>query len=107
MGQGPDGEKVEHQFTWPDGQLMFAAALWGRAELVEEGPMVSYSMLTKGAGGDTGSIGHHRQPIILRDRDEIEQYLDPANPIRPFSERLDPLYTFTIRPVERQPRSQP
>jgi putative SOS response-associated peptidase YedK len=102
--KGQTGKKVEHEFTLPDGRLMFAAGLWDRSEHVEEGPMVSFSMLTKGPGGDTASIGHHRQALILRD-DEIEDYLDPTNPIYPFSQQVDPLYTFTIRPVERKPKA--
>lgn len=104
--KGQTGKKVEHEFTWPDGRLMFAAGLWGRSEHVAEGPMVSYSMLTKGPGGDTASIGHHRQALILRD-DEIGDYLDPTNPIYPLSQRIDPLYTFTVKPVERPAKIEP
>lgn len=94
------GRKVEHQFTWPDGRLMFAAGLWGRSELVEEGPMTSFTMLTKQPGGDTASIGHHRQPVILRD-DELADYLDPTNPIYPLSQVRDPEFTFTVKAVAR------
>jgi putative SOS response-associated peptidase YedK len=102
--KGQTGKKVEHEFTWPDGRLMFAAGLWGRAERVEEGPMIGFSMLTKAPGGDTASIGHHRQAVILHD-EELEAYLDPDVPISEFSQRHDPLYTFTIRAVERKPKA--
>ena len=103
--KGQTGRKVEHEFTWPDGRLMFAAGLWGRSEHLEDGPMTTFSMLTKPPGGDTASIGHHRQAVILMD-DELEAYLDPTNPIRPFGQRVDPLYTFTTRPVERKPKAE-
>lgn len=101
--KGQTGRKVEYEFTRPDGCVMFAAGLWGRSEQVEEGPMTTFTMLTKGPGADTASIGHHRQALILHD-DEIEDYLDPENPIFPFSQRTDPIYTFTKKPVERPPK---
>lgn len=95
---GPKGGKSEYRFAYPDGRAFFFAGLCGRAE-PEEGPLLTYTMLTKAAGGDTASIGHGRQPMVLQP-DEIAAFLDPANPIAAFAERLDPAGTFSLTPVK-------
>lgn len=91
--RGADGKKPEYRFAYPDGRPFFFAGLMGRAE-PEEGPMLTYTMVTKPPGEDVASIGHHRQPAILRD-DELAAWLDPANPVAAFLEP-SPAGTFTV-----------
>lgn len=90
--------KTEYRFTYPDGRPFFFAGLFNRVEPPDQGPMLTYTMVTKGAGGDTGSIGHPRQPVILRP-DEADAWLDGANPIAGFAERLDEAGTFALTAV--------
>lgn len=94
------GKAIEYLFTWPDARPMFAAGLFGWAEPTE-GRMLTFTMLTKEAGGDTASIGHKRQPVILETADDLVAWLDPAHPIQPFSERLSPAGTFAVSRIEK------
>ncbi len=80
--RGPDGKLPQFRFTPADGRPFFFAGLRGRAE-PEEGPMLTYTMLTKPPGPDVQSIGHHRQPVILAP-DQLADWLDPANPVTDF-----------------------
>jgi putative SOS response-associated peptidase YedK len=80
--KGPDGRAVEHRFCDPDGRVLWLAGLSGWAD-PEEGRILSYTMVTKGPGAETASIGHHRQPVNLR-RDQLAEWLDPATPVKAF-----------------------
>ena len=91
--RGADGKKPEYRFTPVDGRPFFFAGLKGRAE-PEEGPMLTYTMVTKPPGADVQSIGHHRQPVILADH-ELAAWLDPANPIASFL-KPSPAGTFQV-----------
>jgi putative SOS response-associated peptidase YedK len=101
---GPKGGKTEFRFAYPDGRPFFFAGLFNRVEPPDQGPMLTYAMITKGAGGDTASIGHPRQPVILR-ADQLDAWLDPANPIAAFAADLDPAGTFALHPV-KGPRAE-
>jgi putative SOS response-associated peptidase YedK len=91
--RAPDGKKPEYRFTPVDDRPFFFAGLRGRAE-PEEGPMLTYTMVTKPPGPDVQSIGHHRQPVILAD-DQLAAWLDPANPVASFLEP-SPAGTFRV-----------
>lgn len=95
---GPKGGKSEYRFEYADGRPFFFGGLFSRAD-PPEGPLLSYTMVTKDAGGDTASIGHPRQPVILLP-DELDAWLDPANPVVGFTARLDPAGTFSLCPVK-------
>jgi putative SOS response-associated peptidase YedK len=92
---GPKGGKTEYLFAYPDGRPFFFAGLCGRAAPADAGEMLTYTMITKAAGGDTSSIGHSRQPVILKP-DELDAWLDPANSIESFTRRLDAAGTFSV-----------
>jgi putative SOS response-associated peptidase YedK len=96
---GPKGGKTEYRFAYPDGRPFFFAGLCNRVEPPDAGPMLTYTMVTKAAGGDTGSIHHPRQPVILQP-DELDAWLDPANPVAGFAARSDPAGTFTLTAVK-------
>ncbi|HET6971293.1 MAG TPA: SOS response-associated peptidase family protein [Phenylobacterium sp.] len=96
---GPKGGKTEYRFAYPDGRPFFFAGLCNRVEPPDAGPMLTYAMITKAAGGDTAAIGHPRQPVIL-EAAELDAWLDPANPIASFTTRVDPAGTFTLEPVK-------
>jgi putative SOS response-associated peptidase YedK len=91
--RGADGKKPEYRFSYPDGRPFFFAGLRGAAE-PEEGPMLTYTMVTKPPGPDVQSIGHHRQPVILAD-DQLDAWLDPVNPVSEFLE-VSPEGTFRV-----------
>lgn len=91
--------KTEFRFAYPDGRSFFFAGICNRVEPPDVGPMLTYTMVTKGAGGDTASIGHPRQPMILTP-EEASAWMDPANTIASFAERLDPAGTFTVTPTK-------
>jgi putative SOS response-associated peptidase YedK len=61
--------------------------------------MLTYTMITKAAGGDTGAIGHGRQPVMLSP-DEYAAWLNPETPIAAFTTRFDPAGTFQARAVK-------
>ena len=82
--KGPDGRAVAHRFTPAHGGGLWLAGLAGWAE-PEEGRTLSFTMVTKGPGAETASIGHHRQPVNLAP-DELAAWLDPANPVASFLE---------------------
>ncbi len=89
------GGKTEYRFSYPDGRAFFFAGLCNRVEPPDSGPMLTYAMITKAAGGDTASIGHPRQPVVLAP-DEIEAWLSPEVPIKAFTDRLDRAGTFEV-----------
>lgn len=91
--------KTEYRFAYPDGCAFFFAGLCNRVEPPDVGPMLTYAMITKPAGGDTASIGHPRQPVILTP-DDVAAWLDPNTPIASFTERLDPAGAFTVAAVK-------
>lgn len=91
--RGADGKKPEYRFAYPDGRPFFFAGLKSRAE-PEEGPMLTYTMVTKPPGPDVQSIGHHRQPVILADA-QLAAWLDPETPIGEFL-APSPAGTFTV-----------
>ena len=93
---GPKGGKTEYRFAYPDGRAFFFAGLCNRVEPPDAGPMLTYAMITKAAGGDTASIGHPRQPVILAP-DEVPAWLDPGNAIKDFTTRLDAAGTFSVK----------
>jgi len=95
---GPKGAKNEYRFAYPDERAFFFAGLCGHADPPDAGKILTYTMVTKAAGGDTSAIGHKRQPVVLHP-EEIEAWLDPANTIRSFTERHDPPGTFAYTPV--------
>lgn len=90
--------KSEFRFAYPDGRPFFFGGLYCRAK-PPEGAILTYTMVTKAAGGDTASIGHPRQPVILA-ADEIDAWMDPANPVSGFTTRLDPAGTFALAAVK-------
>jgi putative SOS response-associated peptidase YedK len=96
---GPKGGKTEYRFAHPDGRPFFFAGLCNRVDPPDTGPMQTYTMITKAAGGDTASIGHPRQPVVLLPA-ELDAWLDPVNPIRDFTVRLDPAGAFAMSPVK-------
>ncbi|MDB5447633.1 MAG: hypothetical protein JWQ97_2950 [Phenylobacterium sp.] len=96
---GPKGSKSEFRFTLPGARPFFFAGLCGRAAPEDIGEMLTYTMITKAAGGDTASIGHPRQPVILKP-DELDAWLDPANSIESFARSTDPAGTFEMTPVK-------
>ena len=91
--RGADGKKPEYRFSFPDGRSFFFAGLRGTAE-PEEGPMTTYTMVTKPPGEDVQSIGHHRQPVIL-EPDQIAAWMDPSNPMSGFL-NPSPAGTFKV-----------
>jgi putative SOS response-associated peptidase YedK len=95
---GPVGGKSEYRFEYADGRPFFFGGLFCRSN-PPEGPLLSYTMVTKGAGGDTASINHPRQPVILGP-DEGEAWLDTANTVASFTTQLDPAGTFAMTPVK-------
>jgi putative SOS response-associated peptidase YedK len=95
---GPKGGKTEFRFEYGDGRPFFFGGLSCRSN-PPEGPLLSYTMVTKAAGGDTASIGHPRQPVILRP-EQIEAWLDPANSVASFTAELDSVGTFSLMPVK-------
>lgn len=101
---GPKGGKTEYRFAYPDGRALFFAGLCNRVEPDDVGPILTYAMVTKAAGGDTASIGHPRQPVILQ-ADELDAWIDPANRIASFTKRLDAAGTFALAPV-KGPKAQ-
>ncbi len=80
--RGPDGKKPEHRFSYPHERPFFLAGLRARAE-PEEGPMLTYAMVTRPPGPDVCSIGHHREPVVLAPED-LAAWLDPDHPITEF-----------------------
>ncbi len=97
---GPDGKKPEYRFTPADDRPFFFAGLcswWAGSD--EDGPQLTYTMVTKPPGAETLSIGHQRQPAILAP-DQHTAWLDSANPIESF---LEPSPAGTFR-VELAPR---
>lgn len=93
------GGKTEYKFSYPDDRAFFFAGLCNAVEPPDAGPMLTYTMITKAAGGDTASIGHPRQPVILAP-DEVAAWLDPERPIKSFTERLDPAGTFELKAIK-------
>jgi putative SOS response-associated peptidase YedK len=93
------GGKTEYRFSLPDGRTFMLAGLCGRVEPADAGPMLTYTMITKAAGGDTAAIGHGRQPVMLSP-DEYAAWLDPATPIAAFTTRIDPAGTFEALAVK-------
>jgi putative SOS response-associated peptidase YedK len=91
--RGADGKLPQFQFTPVDGKPFFFGGLRGRAE-PEEGPMLTYTMVTKPPGPDVQSIQHHRQPVILAP-DQLADWLDPSRPITDFLEP-SPAGTFRV-----------
>lgn len=57
------GGKTEYRFAYPDGRAFFFAGLCNRVEPPDAGPMLTYTMITKAAGGDTAAIGHRRADV--------------------------------------------
>jgi putative SOS response-associated peptidase YedK len=96
---GPVKGKTEYRFARPDGRPFFFAGLCGMAAPSDAGEILTYTMVTKAAGGDTASIGHPRQPIVLRP-DELDAWMDPANPVAAFAQTPDPAGTFTLQAVK-------
>jgi putative SOS response-associated peptidase YedK len=96
---GPVKGKTEYRFARPDGRPFFFAGLCGMAAASDAGEILTYTMVTKAAGGDTASIGHPRQPIVLRP-DELDAWMDPANPVAAFAQTPDPAGTFTLQAVK-------
>lgn len=85
--------KTEYRFAFPDGRPFFFAGLFNRVDPPDQGPMLTYAMITKAAGGDTASIGHPRQPVILQPG-ELDDWLAGEAPVAAFTTRLDPAGTF-------------
>lgn len=96
---GPKGGKTEYRFAYPDGRAFFFAGLCGSASPPDVGEILTYTMVTKAAGGDTSSIGHKRQPVVLAP-DQVRAWLDPDNAVASFAETIDPVATFTVTPVK-------
>jgi putative SOS response-associated peptidase YedK len=99
-GDGEKAPKAEHRFSAPDGRPFWLAGLWGRSE-PEDGPLISFTMVTKACGPDTGSVGHDRQPINLVG-DQVGAWMDPANPVGSFLE-TSPAGTFKVEIVAKEP----
>lgn len=91
--------KTEYRFAYPDGRPFFFAGIFNRVDPPDEGPMLTYTMVTKAAGGDTASIGHPRQPVILGGA-ELDAWMDGENPIAGFTSVIDPIGTFGMLPVK-------
>ena len=96
-----EGRKPEYRFTPADGRPFFFAGLYGHATPAE-GPMLTFTMVTKPGGPDTGSIGHPRQPLILMP-DELAAWLDPTNPIDGFL-APSPAGSFVIELAPPRPK---
>jgi putative SOS response-associated peptidase YedK len=92
--KGADGKKPEYRFSFPDGRPFFFAGLRSRIEPSDLGPTLTYTMVTKPGGGDTLSIGHPRQPVIL-EPEELAPWLDPQVQIAKFLEP-SPAGTFKV-----------
>lgn len=92
--RGADGKKPEYRFSYPDDRPFFFAGLRSRVEPADLGPTVTYTMVTKPGGGDTLSIGHPRQPVIL-EPEELAPWLDPQVELARFLEP-SPAGTFKV-----------
>ena len=79
---GPDGKKVEYEFT-PVAGPVWIAGIHQRAHPAD-GPMLTYAMVMTEAGPDALSIGHPRSPIFLPEA-RLADWLDPRNPIAGFA----------------------
>ena len=80
---GPDGRKVEFEFTPADGRTLWMAGLYEQSQ-PSDGPLLTYAMVMTDAGPDARSIGHPRSPIFL-DRGQMAAWLDPANDVGAFA----------------------
>ncbi len=101
--QHPEGGgRIEYRFTPAAGGVLWLAGLWGWADPVE-GRTLTFTMVTKEKGAETGSIGHHRQPMNLG-MDEIEAWLDYSNPVKAFT-GTSPAGTFKVEACPPRPRS--
>ena len=98
----PDGGRIEYRFTPAAGGALWLAGLCAWAEPAE-GRTLTFTMVTKDRGPDTGSIGHHRQPMTLG-ADQLAAWMDPANPVAAFVE-ASPAGTFNIDACPPRPKA--
>jgi putative SOS response-associated peptidase YedK len=70
---GPKGGKTMWRFSRRELDLFCFAGLWDRAE-TEEGPVESFTLLTRAAGPDTLAY-HNREPVTLSP-DQWARWLD-------------------------------
>lgn len=73
---GEKGAKVKHRFARADGQPIWFAGIYERADLIE-GPVDSFTILT-GPGAGWLLDYHTRAPVIL-DVDDFARWLGPAD----------------------------
>jgi putative SOS response-associated peptidase YedK len=93
-GDGTKAPKLEHRFAAPDGRPFWLAGIWRLAH-PEDGPLLTYTMITKVAGAETGGIGHQRQPFDLAP-DRLADWLDGTMKIAPLAVQPSPAGTFTV-----------
>ena len=95
-----DGEKQPYWIRPESAEVFSLAGLWERWEKVDE-PVETFTVLTTAASPALAGV-HHRQPVIVEDRD-MDEWLHPASP----GERLVELARaawngpFDVRPVSR------
>lgn len=93
-GEHPDDpkKKQRHCIRRADNQPMVLAGLWDYA-VTEDGPVTSFTVLTRAAGGDMASL-HTREPVLL-DRDQWKPWVD----CEPMPELAIPGAAGKLRPV--------
>jgi putative SOS response-associated peptidase YedK len=79
---GPDGRKVEYEFT-PVAGPVWIAGIHQQAHPAD-GPLLTYAMVMTDAGPDALSIGHPRSPIFLAEN-RLAAWLDPKSRIGDFA----------------------
>ncbi|MDC7676925.1 SOS response-associated peptidase [Asticcacaulis machinosus] len=93
---GEKARKQKWQITRADNHPLMFAGLWDRAE-TSDGPVTSFTILTRPAGEDMAPI-HNREPVILHP-DQWRDWLDLA----PIADLAQPARTGTFRPQALQP----
>ena len=73
---GPEGKKVKHAFRRADGRPVVFAALWDRANTLDEGEVTSFTIMTDKSAGILADY-HTRAPVVLEPED-FATWLDPS-----------------------------
>lgn len=78
---GDKGKKVKYWIGLKDGGLFAMAGLWDRAEMVEGGPVESFTIITVSANPLVARYhAKGRMPAMLK-RENFAAWLDPKTPI--------------------------
>jgi len=73
---GPEGKKIKHAFSRADGRAVVFAAIWDRANTLDEGEVTSFTIMTGKSAGVLADY-HTRAPIVL-EADDLATWLDPG-----------------------------